>query len=224
MRLLLIEDDASLASLLRRGLELEGHTVEVAVDGTTGHRLARFGDPDVIICDLMLPGLNGFEVVRRLRAERVWTPILVLTAKDGEYDQADALDLGADDYLTKPVSLVVLAARVRALLRRPPLERPATLELGGLTLDPARHLAAAGGVELPLTSREFTLLEYLARNADRVLTKGQILDHVWDPDFDGDDNVVEVYVSRLRRKLAASPAGVAIRTVHGVGYRLSGPS
>src|SRR3954464_4587979 len=180
MRLLVVEDEARLAQALRRGLPSDGFTVEVAADGLTGLELARHGDFDAVLLDVMLPRLSGYDVVRTLRAERNWVPVLMLSAKDGEYDQADGLDCGADDYLTKPFSYVVLLARLRALLRRGAPERPTVLTVGGLELDPATRQLRRDGSDIALTTREYALLEYLMRNAGRVVPKVELLDHVWD--------------------------------------------
>src|SRR6195952_1950877 len=201
MRLLLVEDERRLARALQRGLTDDGFTVEVAGDGALGLDLARHGDFDAVVLDVMLPRLSGYEVLRLLRAEENWVPVLMLSAKDGEHDQADALDDGADDYLTKPFSYVVLLARLRALLRRGATARPAVLRVGEITLDPATHRVTAGGTPTALTAREFTLLEYLMRHPDRVLTKPELLDPVWDAAADVAPNAVEVYVGYLRRKL-----------------------
>lgn len=220
MRVLVVEDEPRLAETLRRGLAAEGFVVEVAATGVQGLTRAVAGRFDVIVLDIMLPGLSGYEVLRALRGQDVWTPVLMLTAKDGEYDQADAFDLGADDYLTKPFSFVVLTARLRALLRRGAPERPTILTAGGLTLDPARRTVTRDGVPVPLTPREYGLLEFLLRHKDVVVTKADILAGVWDAHYLGDDNVVEVYVGYLRRKLDAPFGRHAIQTVRGVGYRL----
>jgi len=217
MRLLLVEDEVRLAAALRRGLAAEGFVVETATDGATGLELARHGDFDAVVLDIMLPRMSGYDVVRTLRKEDNWVPVLILSAKDGEYDEADGLDCGADDYLTKPFSYVVLLARLRALLRRGVTARPAVLEAGDLTLDPATHEVTAAGRPVALTPREFTLLEYLIRNAGRVVSKTEILDHVWDSPLDTDPNTVEVYVGYLRRKLGQA----VLQTVRGVGYRLA---
>ncbi|HET7355471.1 MAG TPA: response regulator transcription factor [Nocardioidaceae bacterium] len=217
MRLLVVEDEVRLAAALRRGLAAEGFVVETAADGLTGLELARHGDFDAVVLDIMLPRLSGYDVVRTLRKEDNWVPVLILSAKDGEYDEADGLDCGADDYLTKPFSYVVLLARLRALLRRGVSARPAVLEAGDLTLDPATRDVTVAGRPVTLTPREFTLLEYLIRNAGRVVSKTEILDHVWDSPLDTDPNTVEVYVGYLRRKLGHT----ALQTVRGVGYRLA---
>lgn len=215
VRLLLVEDEAGLARALARGLQAEGFAVDVAGDGATGLQRALHDTYDVVVLDVMLPRLSGYDVVRRMRAERVWTPVLMLSAKDGEHDQADGLDVGADDYLTKPFSFVVLVARLRALLRRGAPARPAVLTAGALQLDPATRQVRQDGTPVELTTREFALLEYLMRRPGQVVSKIQLRDHVWDAA--GDDlNVVEVYVGYLRRKLG--PA--AVETVRGAGYRV----
>jgi two-component system, OmpR family, response regulator len=216
VRLLVVEDEARLASALQRGLQAEGFVVDVAADGMTGLELARHGDYDAMILDIMLPRLSGYRVVRQLRAEEHWLPVLMLSAKDGEYDQADGLDCGADDYLTKPFSYVVLLARLRALLRRGAPERPAVLAAGDLTLDPARRRVTRAGAEVGLTSREYALLEYLMRRQGEVVSKTELLDHVWDAGMETAPNVVEVYVGYLRRKIGRD----LVETVRGAGYRL----
>ena len=221
MRILLVEDDRNVAETVRRTLMSQGWVVEVAGDGVTGLEAARSAHFDVVVLDIMLPGLNGYEVVRRMRAAKVWTPVLMLTAKSGEYDLADALDLGADDYLTKPFSVVVLIARLRALARRGAPERPAVLSAGDLVLDPAAHTAHRGDAELVLTPREFAVLEYLMRHKGQVRSKADILASVWDSDAGGDDNLVEVYISYLRRRVDAPFGRKAIETVRGHGYRLA---
>ncbi len=221
MRILVVDDEVNLALATAKGLRAAGFTVDVSHDGEDALWSATENSFDAIVLDLMLPKLNGYRVVQRLRERGIWTPILMLTAKDGEYDQADALDLGADDYLTKPFSLVVLVARIRALLRRTVQERPAILECGDLSLDPATLKVKRNSTPISLTPREFTLLEYLMRNQDRVIRKSELLDHVWDPHFDGPLNVVEVYVGYLRKKIDA-PFGVqSISTVRGFGYQLA---
>jgi len=216
VRLLLVEDEARLANALRRGLVADGFTVEVAADGATGLELARHGDFDAVLLDVMLPRGSGYDVVRTLRDEENWVPVLMLSAKDGEHDQADGLDCGADDYLTKPFSYVVLTARLRALLRRAPQARPAVLAAGDVRLDPATREVTVADTQVSLTPREFGLLEYLLRRPGRVITKVEILDHVWDPASAVNPNVVEVYVGYLRRKLGRQ----LVETVRGAGYRL----
>src|SRR3954447_6500606 len=216
VRLLVVEDEARLAAALRRGLQAEGFAVDVAGDGLEGLEMARHGGYDAMILDIMLPRLSGYRVVQQLRAEDHWLPVLMLSAKDGEYDQADGLDCGADDYLTKPFSYVVLLARLRALLRRGAPERPSVLTVGELTLDPARRRVAHGGAEITLTAREYALLEYLMRRPGEVVSKTELLDHVWDASLDTAPNAVEVYVGYLRRKLRRD----SLETVRGAGYRL----
>lgn len=220
MRTLIIEDERGLAGAIADGLGAEGFVAEVAYDGTDGLWRALHESYDVIVLDIMLPGLSGYEVLKRLRHARIWTPVLMLTAKDGEYDEADALDLGADDYLSKPFSYVVLVARLRALLRRGAPARPAVLRAGDLSVDPARRRCRRGERDIELTAREFALLEYLVRHPDEVLSKTDILTHVWDEHFDGDINVVEVYVGYLRRKIDVPFGRRTIETVRGFGYRL----
>ena len=220
MRILVVEDEQRMAAGLRAGLEAEGFAVDVASNGVDGLWLARERPPDAIVLDIMLPGLNGYVICRTLRAEQIWTPILMLTAKDGEWDQVEALDTGADDYLTKPFSHAVLVARLRALLRRGTAERPAILAAGDLSLDPAARRAWRGQTELDLTTRETALLEFLLRRRGEVLSKHEILTHVWDFDFDGDPNIVEVYIGHLRRKVDRPFGRSAIRTLRGAGYRL----
>jgi DNA-binding response OmpR family regulator len=217
VRLLVVEDEARLARALQRGLQAEGFAVDVAADGPTGLDLARHGEYDAMILDVMLPGLSGYLVVRQLRAEEYWLPVLMLSAKDGEYDQADGLDCGADDYLTKPFSYVVLLARLRALLRRGAPQRPAVLTAGDLSLDPARRRVTRDGAEVTLTAREYALLEYLIRRAGEVVSKTELLDHVWDASLDTAPNAVEVYIGYLRRKIGRD----RLETVRGAGYRLA---
>ncbi|HMG29471.1 MAG TPA: response regulator transcription factor, partial [Jiangellaceae bacterium] len=203
MRILVVEDEVRLAQALQRGLRAEGFAVDLAHDGETGLHLAREGGYDAVVLDVMLPRLSGYRVCRALRAEENWVPVLMLSAKDGEYDQADGLDVGADDYLTKPFSYVVLVAKLRALLRRSAPPRPPVLTAGDLSLDPAGHTVSRGAAQISLTPREFALLELFMRRPDEVLSKSEILTHVWDAHYDGDPNVVEVYVGYLRRKIDA---------------------
>jgi two-component system OmpR family response regulator len=222
VRLLVVEDEERLARALQRGLSAEGYVVDVAVDGVAGLEAARHGEYDAVVLDIMLPRLSGYRVVHALRDEGNWVPVLMLSAKDGEYDQADGLDAGADDYLTKPFSFVVLLARLRALLRRGAPERPAVLVAGTLQLDPATRQVRRNSDEITLTAREYALLEYLMRRRDEVVTKIELLDHVWDAGADTDPNVVEVYVGYLRRKID-QPYGLrSLQTVRGAGYRLVG--
>jgi len=220
MRILVVEDEERLAEGLRAGLAADGFAVDVALNGTDGLWLAREEPFDAIVLDLMLPGVNGYRVCQTLRAEGVWTPILMLTAKDGEWDEVEGLDTGADDYLTKPFSHAVLVARLRALLRRGARERPAVLAAGDLRLDPAARRVWRGETELSLTSRELSLLEFLLRRRGEVLSKREILAHVWDFEFDGDPNIVEVYVRHLRDKVDRPFGRAAIETLRGAGYRL----
>lgn len=220
MRVLVVEDEKRLAAGLKNGLEAEGFAVDVALDGTDGLWMAQENPYDAIVLDIMLPGVNGYRICSTLREEGNWTPILMLTAKDGEWDEAEALDTGADDYLTKPFSYVVLVARLRALLRRGARERPTVLTAGDLRLDPATHQVRRGAADVELTPREIALLEFLMRRAGEVVSKREILDHVWDYDFEGDPNIVEVYVRRLRQKLDRPFGRQAIETVRGAGYRL----
>ena len=221
MRILVVEDEAKTAAAIRRGLEAEGYAIDIAPDGAEGLWLAEQNPYDVIILDIMLPERSGFELCARLREAGDWTPILMLTAKDGELDEAHALDTGADDFLTKPFSFVVLLARVRALLRRGKTERPAVLSAGDLRLDPAAHRCWRGEAEVALTACEFAVLEYLLRHAGDVVSKAAILENVWDFNFDGDPNIVEVYIRHLRKKLDDPFATGLIDTVRGAGYRLA---
>jgi len=221
MRVLVVEDEKGLATGLRHGLEAEGFAVDVALDGTDGLWMAREHGYDAIVLDIMLPGLNGYQLCGQLRAEEVWTPILMLTAKDGEWDEIEALDTGADDFLTKPFSSAVLVARLRALMRRGPRERPTVLEADDLRLDPAARRVWRGEVEVELTARELSLLEFLLRRQGEVVSKRDILDHVWDGHFEGDPNIVEVYVRHLRNKLDRPFGRHAIETLRGAGYRLA---
>jgi two-component system OmpR family response regulator len=220
VRVLLVEDEQDLAKTIREGLAVEGHSVRVAHDGPAGLAAALGADHDVIVLDIMLPGMSGYRVLQALRARRVWTPVLMLTAKDGEYDEADAFDLGADDYLTKPFSFVVLLARLRGLLRRGAAPRPAMLAVGDLTLDPAAHRVQRGEQPIVLTPREFGVLEFMMRNSGRAVTKDEILRAVWDTHYEGDVNVVEVYIGYLRRKIDTPFGRDSIETLRGVGYRM----
>jgi DNA-binding response OmpR family regulator len=218
--MLVVEDEATLADALARGLSEEGFAVDVVRDGSEGLLRARESCYDAILLDIMLPGLSGYEVLRQLRKAEVWTPVLMLTAKDGEYDIADALDLGADDYIVKPFSFVVLVARLRALLRRGAPERPVRLVAGDLVVDPTTRRCARGETAVSLTSREFAVLEYLMRSPDRVISKTELIEHVWDEYYDGDPNIVEVYVGYLRRKVDTPFGRESIETVRGSGYRV----
>jgi two-component system OmpR family response regulator len=223
VRVLVVEDEVNLAETIRDGLGGEGFTVDLVhtgVDGLWAATETPHGAYDAIMLDIMLPGLSGYEVCRQLRGRQVWTPVLMLTAKDGEYDQADAFDLGADDYLTKPFSFVVLVARLRALIRRGAPQRPVVLSAGDLRLDPVQRRVFRGTGEIPVTAREFALLEFLLRHPGDVLSRTAIIENVWDAHFDGDPNIVEVYVGYLRKKIDHPYGRTAIRTVRGAGYRL----
>jgi two-component system OmpR family response regulator len=221
MKVLVVEDDKKIAATVKRGLDAEGFSVEVAFNGDDGLWRATEHQYDLLIVDLMLPGYNGFEICRMLRHRGDWTPILVLTARDGEGDQTKALDTGADDYLIKPFSFPVLVAHVRALLRRTSGRAPVPIEVGDLRLDPGRHRCWRGDTEIVLTAREFSVLEYLVRRAGIVTPKFEILSGVWEYDFDGDPNIVEVYIRRLRRKIDEPFGRHDIQTVRGAGYRLA---
>lgn len=221
MRVLVVEDQAAMADALQRGLRAEGVDVDVALDGVDGLWRAREFPYDLLVLDIMLPGVNGYEICRTLRGEGHSLPILMLTAKDGEYDIAEGLELGADDYLTKPFSFVELVARVRALARRA-TSTPASsvLSAGRVQLDPVRRLTSVDGTAVELTAREFTLLEALVRRPGVPLTRRELLDLVWGADHDGTSNIVDVYIGYLRRKLADATADTVVETVRGVGYRV----
>jgi DNA-binding response OmpR family regulator len=221
MRVLMVEDEIRLADTVRRGLTDAGFVVELVHDGQDAVWAATEHSYDVIVLDIMLPKLNGYKVLEQLRERGVWTPVLMLTAKDGEYDQTDAFDLGADDYLTKPFSFLVLIARLRALIRRGGPERPVVLTAGDLVLDPARRRVERAGQEIALTPREYGLLEYLMRHRGDTVSKPEILANVWDPAFDGDPNVVEVYIRYLRLKIDTPFTRRSIETIRGMGYRLN---
>jgi DNA-binding response OmpR family regulator len=221
MRVLVVEDEERLAAGLKKGLEADGFATDLALNGADGLWMAREFPYDAIVLDLMLPGVNGYKICATLREEGIWTPILMLTAKDGEFDEAEALDTGADDYVTKPFSHMVLVARLRALIRRGAAERPTILEAGDLRFDPASREAWRGDVSVALTARETALLEFLMRHAGRVVSKLEILEHVWDHDFEGDPNIIEVYIRHLRNKLDRPFGRHAIETLRGAGYRLA---
>lgn len=220
MRILVVEDDQHLARAVKRGLESEGYAVDVALDGSEGHWLATENAYDALVLDSMLPGMSGEQLCCALRAARNWTPILMLTAKTGDDEEAHALDAGADDFLSKPFSYVVLVARLRALLRRGRHERPSVLTAGDLRLDPATHQVWRGETLVALTPRQFSLLEFMLRRPGEVLSKSLILEHVWDFAFDGDPNIVEVYVGQLRKRLDEPFGKKSLQTVRMVGYRL----
>jgi two-component system OmpR family response regulator len=220
MRVLIVEDHVKMASLIRRGLRKEGMAVDVANDGEEGVARAEATEYDAIILDVMLPGIDGFEVCRRLRGDGVWAPILMLTARDAVKDRIAGLDEGADDYLTKPFSYAELLARLRALVRRGAVERPTELQVGDLRLDPARRQAWRGDTEIPLSAKEFSILETFMRRPGEVLSRFQLLEHAWDYDYENRSNVVDSYIRLLRRKIDR-PFGVdSIETVRGAGYRL----
>ncbi|MGH3317674.1 MAG: response regulator transcription factor [Nocardioidaceae bacterium] len=220
MRILVVEDDKRVARAVKRGLEVEGYAVDVAFDGTEGLWLATENPYDAMVLDIMLPERSGYEVCAALREAENWTPILMLTAKDGDQDEARALDTGADDFLAKPFSYMVLLARLRALLRRGRYERPSMLSAGDLRLDPAGHQVWRGETRIELTPRQFALLEFLMRRAGEVLSKREILGHVWDFAFEGDPNIVEVYVRQLRQRIDLPFGRASLQTVRLVGYRL----
>jgi DNA-binding response OmpR family regulator len=222
VRVLLVEDEVALADAVRRGLVAEGFNVDVVHDGREGLKEGLERRHDAIVLDILLPGMNGYRVCSTLRDEGIWTPILMLTAKTGEWDEVEALDTGADDFLPKPFSHAVLVARLRALFRRGAQERPAVLCAGDLRVDPAAKRVWRGDVELELTAREQALLEYLMRRREEVVSKRDILAHVWDDEFEGDPNIVEVYIAHLRNKIDRPFARRTITTVRGLGYRLDG--
>jgi len=221
MRILIVEDEVDLAAYIKRGLAREGWAVDIAVNGEDGLWMAGENAYDAIVLDIMLPKLNGYEVCGRLRKAGNWVPILMLTAKHGELDEAEALDTGADDFLTKPFSFVVLVARLRALIRRGTGERPAVLKAADLLLDPASHSFQVGETQVDLTPTEFSIMELLMRHPDEVFSKTQILEACWDWAFDGDPNIVEVYIRYLRKKIDIPFGRNSLQTVRGAGYRLA---
>jgi len=220
VRILVVEDETELAGYIKRGLEREGFVVDLAGDGELGLEMASASSYDAVVLDIMLPKLNGYRVCAALRAQSNWVPILMLTAKDGEYDEAEALDTGADDYLTKPFSFVVLVARLRALMRRGAGARPAILSVGDLTLDPARRAFAVAGEPIPLTPTEMSILELFMRHPGDVISKTEILESCWDWAYEGDVNIVEVYIRYLRKKIDIPFDRTHLETVRGAGYRL----
>jgi DNA-binding response OmpR family regulator len=220
VRILVVEDDKQLAAALRRGLESEGHAVDVALTGTDGEWYATENTYDAMVVDVMLPGLAGDALCARRRESGDWTPILMLTARSGPEQEARALDAGADDFLSKPFSFMVLTARLRALLRRDSRERPTVLEVGDLRLDPALHRVWRGDTPVDLTPKQFSLLEFMMRHADRILSKTTILEHVWDFAYDGHPNIVEVYVRQLRQRIDDPFQRSSLQTVRLVGYRV----
>jgi two-component system OmpR family response regulator len=224
MRVLLVEDAETMAQAVKRGLDAEGLLTDVVGNGRSGLDAALSGDYDAVVLDIMLPGMNGYDVCREMRAADVWTPVLMLSAKDGDYDQVDAFDLGADDYLVKPFSFPLLVARLRALIRRGGVIRPPELTAGDLVLDPATKQVRRGGADITLTPREFGLLHHLMRHKGMVVSKLDILQNVWDSQHDGTDageNAVEVYIGYLRRKVDTPFGRNAIQTVRGSGYRVA---
>jgi len=220
VRLLVVEDEKKLATSLKRGLEADGFAVDVALDGTDGLWMAQEHAYDGIVLDLMLPGMNGYRICGQLRDEGNWTPILMLTAKEGDLDEAEALDTGADDFLRKPFAHLVLVARIRALLRRKG-ERPVVLAAGDLRIDPKQRRCWRGDVEVALRARELSVLEHLMRNAGDVVSKQDVLDHVWSYEYEGDPSLIEVYVRNLRKKIDIPFGRASIETVRGAGYRLA---
>jgi len=224
MRILVVEDEPGIAEALERGLTADGFAVDVANDGVDGLHLARTNPYVAIILDIMLPGMNGYKVCRELRGEENWTPIVMLTAKDGEFDEMEGLDTGADDYITKPFSYPLLLSRLRAVIRRASAGPASseTLAVGDLELSPSQQRATKGGELIELSPRAFAVLEYLMRQQGLVVSKTQILENVWDQHFDGDPNIVEVYISRIRSAISGPDSKVELETVRGVGYRLSG--
>jgi two-component system OmpR family response regulator len=220
MRVLIVEDEVKMASLIRRGMREEGMAADVAVRGEDALWMAGSTDYDAIVLDVMLPGIDGFETCRKLRADGVWSPILMLTARDSVEDRVSGLDGGADDYLTKPFSFGELLARLRALARRGPVERPVLLEVGGLKLDPATRQVWRGDAEISLSAKEFSLLEVFMRRPGEVLSRFQLLEHGWDYDYENRSNVVDVYVRYLREKIDRPFGRDSIETVRGAGYRL----
>lgn len=222
MRILVVEDEVKMAALLRRGLQEEGYAVDVAVDGSEAVWMGTENVYDVVVIDVMLPDMEGFEVCRRLRDAKRWPPVLMLTAKDAVSDRVAGLDAGADDYMTKPFSFAELLARLRALLRRGVIERPSVLKVGEVILDPAGRRVEVAGAPIELTAREFSLLEYMMRHAGEVLSRTRLREHIWDFAYEGDSNVIDVYIRYLREKIDRPFGLKIIETVRGSGYRLKG--
>jgi len=220
MRLLVVEDSPKMAGLLRRGLTEEGYAVDAVSNGTDAVWLATEQSFDAIVLDVVLPDIDGFEVCRRLRRADRWAPLLMLTARDDVSDRVRGLDAGADDYLTKPFAFEELFARVRSLVRRGPQERSPILEVDGLVLDPAGHTVRRGAAPINLTPKEFALLQYLMRHPGEALTRARLLEHVWDFAFEGDPNIVDVYIGYLRGKIDRPFGRSSLETVRGIGYRL----
>ncbi|NQX28275.1 response regulator transcription factor [Microbacteriaceae bacterium VKM Ac-2854] len=220
MRILVVDDEINLLRAVEAGLEAEGFAVDTATNGVDGLWLARENEYAVIVLDIMLPGMSGYRICAELRRAENWTPVIMLTAKDGELDQVEALDTGADDYLTKPFSFPILLARLRALIRRGGTERPTVLTVGDLRLDPAAKRVSRGGAAIELTTREFSVLEFLLSRAGTVVSKSEVLGAVWDFDFEGDPNIVEVYIRHLRNKIDRPFGRASIETLRGSGYRL----
>jgi heavy metal response regulator len=222
MRLLVIEDEKKVASFIKKGLEEEHYAVDVAYDGEEGLYLSETNDYDLVILDLMIPKIHGWDVLKKIRAKRNNVPILVLTARDSIEDKVKGLDSGCDDYLTKPFAFAELLARIRALLRREKAEKEPILRIADLTLSLVTHKVARRGKEIELTSREYTLLEYFMRNPDKVLTRTMISEHVWDYHFDSMTNVIDVYVNYLRKKIDKDFEPKLIHTIRGIGYIMKG--
>jgi two-component system, OmpR family, response regulator len=220
MRILVIEDEAKMLAILRKGLQQEGYAVDCAASGIDGLHLATENDYDAVLLDVMLPGIDGFEVCRIMRGRGRWQPVIMLTARDEVCDRVRGLDAGGDDYLVKPFSFAELAARLRSLIRRGAHERPATLSVGSITFDPAARKVERSGTPIALTPKEYTLLEYFMRHPGEVLSRARIIEHVWDHNYDGASNVVDVYVKCLRKKIDAPFGSAMLRTVRGAGYVL----
>ncbi len=218
--MLIVEDELRMASLIRRGLVMEGLAVDVAATGEEALWKAEPSNYDAIVLDVMLPGMNGFETCRRLRSSGVWTPVLMLTARDAVEDRVAGLDTGADDYLVKPFAFAELLARLRALVRRGELERPSVLEVGDLRLDPATHRVWRGSTEIQLSAKEFAMLEVFMRRPDEVLSRLHLLEHAWDFAYDNRSNIIDVYMRHLRKKIDEPFGRHSLETVRGVGYRL----